>query len=221
MRILLIEDDRTLSEGICEGLCGEGYAVDVLDAAESAELALRLTAYDLAIVDIGLPGMSGLELVRRLRQDGNDVAILILTARDGLDDRIQGLDLGADDYMVKPFHLTELYARIRVLLRRRNGARSAVLKLGQIRLDQSTHQASANDKPLELTQREWELLQQLMLCSPNVLSKKKLAESLSDWSNELTSNAVEIYISRLRSKIANCGVEIRTVRGIGYRLDES
>lgn len=220
MRILLVEDDTLLADSIREGLEKGGFAVDHLNAAEPAVSALSLTHYDLAIIDIGLPGMSGLELIRLLRQRNIPVPVLILTARDGLDDRISGLDLGADDYMVKPFQLPELQARLRALIRRSKSSTSSKLNAGAIHLDLARRVATANGETLELTGREWEILQQLMLATPNVVNKQKMAESLSEWENEITANAVEIYVSRLRNKVQGCGVEIRTIRGIGYRLDE-
>lgn len=220
MRILLVEDDTMLADSIREGLEKIGFSVDHLNAAEPAVSALGLTHYDLAIIDIGLPGMSGLELIRLLRLRNIAVPVLILTARDGLDDRIHGLDLGADDYMVKPFQLPELQARMRALIRRSRSSASSALAAGAIRLDLARRVATAHDAVLELTGREWEILQQLMLATPNVVSKQKMAESLSAWENEITANAVEIYISRLRQKVQGCGIEIRTIRGIGYRLDE-
>ncbi len=220
MRILLVEDDTLLADSIREGLENGGFAVDHLNAAEPAISALGLTHYDLAIVDIGLPGISGLELIRLLRQRNIQVPVLILTARDALDDRISGLDLGADDYMVKPFQLPELLARLRALIRRSRSSASSELSAGAVRLDLARRVATGNHKLLDLTGREWEILQQLMLAMPNVVNKQKMAESLSEWENEITANAVEIYISRLRHKVQGCGIEIRTIRGIGYRLDE-
>lgn len=220
MRILLVEDDTLLAAGIRDALEKEGFSVDHLTAAEPAESALALTQYDVAIVDIGLPRMDGHELIRRIRRKGIKVPVLILTARDGLDDRVIGLDIGADDYMVKPFHLPELQARLRALIRRSRSATSSALNAGFVSLDLARRTAEARGTPLELTGREWELLQQLMLASPNVVTKQKLVESLSEWDNELTANAIEIYISRLRAKLQDCGIEIRTIRGIGYRLDE-
>ena len=220
MRVLHIEDDTMLAESICEGLEQGGFSVDHVGAAGPAESALALTHYDLAIIDIGLPRMNGLELIRRLRQKGIQVPALILTARDGMDDRIRGLDLGADDYMVKPFQLPELLARMRALIRRSQSAASSVLSAGAIHLDLARRVALADGKVLDLTGREWEILQQLMLASPNVVAKQKMAESLSEWENEISGNAIEIYVSRLRHKLQGCGVEIRTIRGIGYRLDE-
>lgn len=221
MRILLVEDDIMVADGIREALENAGFAVDHAAAAEPAESALGLTQYDLAIVDIGLPRMDGHELIRRLRRRGVPVPILILTARDGLDDRVTGLDLGADDFMVKPFHLPELLARMRALIRRSRSAASSELAVGALRLDLARRTASVQGMVLELTGREWEILQQLMLASPNVVAKQKMVESLSEWDNELTMNAIEIYVSRLRAKLQGCGVEIRTIRGIGYRLDEA
>lgn len=220
MRILVVEDDTMVAAGIREGLERAGFSVDHLEAAEPAESALELTHYDVAIVDIGLPRMDGHELIRRLRRRGILLPIMILTARDGIDDRVIGLDLGADDYMVKPFQLPELLARLRALIRRSRSAASSQLEVGKISLDLARRVAFACGNPLELTRREWEILQQLMLASPNVVAKQKMVESLSEWDNELTANAVEIYVSRLRSKLQDCGVEIRTIRGIGYRLDE-
>ncbi|MCH2221548.1 MAG: response regulator [Dechloromonas sp.] len=220
MRILLVEDDTLLADSIREGLEKGGFAVDHLNAAEPAVSALSLTHYDLAIVDIGLPGMSGLDLIRLLRQRNILVPLLILTARDGLDDRISGLDLGADDYMVKPFQLPELQARLRALIRRSRSSASSELTAGAICLDLARRVATTGGEDLDLTGREWEILQQLMLAMPNVVKKQKMAESLSEWENEITANAVEIYVSRLRQKIQGSGVEIRTIRGIGYRLDE-
>ena len=220
MRILLVEDDLLLADGIREGLEKAGFTVDHLTAAEPAESALGLTHYDLTIIDIGLPKMNGHELIRRIRRRGIHLPVLILTARDGMEDRIIGLDLGADDYMVKPFHLPELLARLRALIRRSRSATSSELAAGRLTLDLGSRIAAIGATPLELTGREWEILQQLMLATPNVVAKQKLVASLSEWDNEITANAIEIYVSRLRTKLAGSGVEIRTIRGIGYRLDE-
>ncbi len=181
--------------------------------------ALGLTAYDLAIVDIGLPGIDGLELIRRVRRRGVLTPVLILTARDGLDDRVVGLDVGGDDYLVKPFLLPELLARVRALIRRSRAAASLVLTVGALSLDVQRHSASLGGGELELTGREWDVLEQLALAVPRVVAKQKLADSLSQWDKEITPNAVEIYVSRLRAKLAGSGVGIRTVRGIGYRIE--
>lgn len=220
MRLLVVEDDLTLAAGLVEGLGREGFQVDHLEAAEPAEAALGHTAYDAAVVDIGLPGMDGLELIRRVRRRGLLTPVLILTARDGLDDRVVGLDVGGDDYLVKPFLLPELLARVRALIRRSRAAASMVLSLGPLALDVQGHSASLAGEALELTGREWGGLEQLVLAMPRVVAKQKLADSLSQWDKEITPNAVEIYVSRLRGKLAGSGVTVRTVRGIGYRIEE-
>lgn len=219
MRVLVVEDDVTLAVGLEEGLLRENFQVDRLDAAEPAETTLCHTAYDLAIVDIGLPGMDGLELIRRIRRRGVLTPILILTARDGLDDRVVGLDAGGDDYLVKPFLLPELLARVRALIRRSRAAASLVLSVGPLTLDVQRHTAALGGAALELTGREWDVLEQLALALPRVVAKQKLVDSLGQWDKEVTPNAVEIYVSRLRAKLAGSGVGIRTVRGIGYRIE--
>ena len=219
MRILLVEDDLILAAGIREALEREQWAVDHLAAAEPAEAAIGHTAYDLAIVDIGLPGMDGLELVRRLRQQGRPLPILILTARDGLQDRVAGLDLGADDYLTKPFLLPELLARLRALVRRSRASANPILAVGSLCLDQAGRSATLGGEALDLTGREWSVLEQLVLAAPRVANKARLADSLSQWDKEITPNAVEIYVSRLRAKLGE-RMLIRTIRGIGYRLEE-
>lgn len=219
MRVLVVEDDLTLAAGLVEALEREGFRVDHLGAAEPAEGAFGLTAYDLAIVDIGLPGMDGLELIRRVRRRGTLTPILILTARDALDDRVGGLDAGGDDYLLKPFLLPELLARVRALIRRSRAAASLVLTVGELALDIHAHSATLAGDALALTGREWNVLEQLALAVPRVVAKQKLADSLSQWDKEITPNAVEIYVSRLRAKLAGSRVGIRTVRGIGYRLE--
>jgi DNA-binding response OmpR family regulator len=216
---LLVEDDPVIARGLREGLLREGWLVDHLVAAEPAVHALSKTAYDLAIVDIGLPSISGLELIRRARRAEIGIPIIILTARDALDDRIAGLDIGADDYLIKPFLLPELMARLRALLRRSRYAAGAELVFGALVLNQGTRQAMYGQQSLELSGRQWAILEHLVLAAPKVVSKDKLIQSLSNWDSELTANAVEIYVSRLRAKLSACGVNIRTVRGIGYRLE--
>lgn len=224
MRILIVEDDDTVAAGLVEGLTAAGFTVDHAPSAETAESALSHTAYDLAVVDLGLPKMDGLELIRRLRRRNVAVPVLVLTARDAMEDRIAGLDLGADDYMTKPFLLPELLARVRALIRRSRSVASSELALGPLVLDLASRTAMLGDATLELTGREWDILEQLMLAAPKVVSKQKLVESLSRWDNELTPNAVEIYVSRLRAKLETGEgvprVSIRTVRGIGYRIDD-
>ena len=219
MRILLVEDDATVAAGIVEGLARSSMAVDHVGRAELAETALATTAYDLAIVDLGLPSMDGLELIRRVRRRQMGLPILILTARDGLEDRVRGLDIGADDYLVKPFLLPELQARLRALIRRSQAATSSELAFGPLELDLARRSAKLGERPLDLPVREWEVLQHLIMAAPKVLAKRKLIDSLGDWDNEVSANAVELYVSRLRAKLEDSPVRIRTVRGIGYRLE--
>ena len=219
MRILLVEDDELLQRALAAALAEAGMELDVLGAAEPALDALSHGMHDLAIVDIGLPGMDGLALLRELRRSGNKVPVLMLTARDGLDDRVQGLNEGADDYLIKPFLLPELLARVQALIRRSQSAASSRVEVGPLAMDIASHEAELAGQPLTLTGREWDLLLALVLATPKVLAKRKLADSLSRWDKEITDNAIEIYVSRVRNKLAGSGVTIRTVRGIGYRLD--
>ncbi len=221
MRILLLEDDIAVASGIREALERAGYTVDWLDHAAQAESALQLTAYDLAIVDLGLPDMDGLQLIRRIRQQAQLLPVLILTARDTIDERVRGLDTGADDYMVKPFLIPELLARMRALIRRNRAAASNLLVIGPLQLDSGTHQVLLDSEAIELTGQEWNVLQQLALAAPNVVGKSQLAESLGAFDKEITPNAIEIYVSRLRMKLQHPSLIIRTVRGLGYRLESA
>jgi len=219
MRILLIEDDEMVAAGISEGLQRNGFELDRLASAEHAMPALAAVAYDLAIVDLGLPGMDGMALIREMRRRGHALPVLILTARDRLEDRVEGLEGGGDDYLTKPFMLPELVARVRALIRRSRASSSSELVFGALQLDLGQRSAACAGRTLDLTGREWNVLEQMMLAAPRVVAKQKLADSLSRWDREITDNAVEIYVSRLRSKLADSGVVIRTVRGIGYRLE--
>jgi two-component system OmpR family response regulator len=227
MRLLLVEDDVMVASGIKLGLTNAGYAVDWVGSGERAEEVLRSEVFDAAIIDIGLPNMDGLELTRRLRRPemaSQHMPVLILTARDALHDRVQGLDLGADDYMVKPFELPELLARLRALLRRSQAATSAVLSFGPIELDTANRRAWANKEggqqaPIELGPREWTVMEYLLINAPKPASKEKLLQALTGWDKEITPNAVEVYISRLRGKLEPHGVALRSIRGFGYRLE--
>jgi len=219
MRTLLVEDDAALAMAVSEALTQAGFSVERLDNAESADAVLSCTDYDLAVLDIGLPGMSGLELLRLVRRRGGSLPVLMLTARDALEDRVCGLNEGADDYLVKPFLVPELVARCHALVRRGRSAAAAVMNFGPLQLDIGRREALIDGRELVLTGREWDLLVQLMLDAPNVVSKDKLVDSLGRWDNELTANAIEIYASRLRGKIAGAGVAVRAVRGLGYRLE--
>ena len=219
MRLLLVEDDVMLASGVKLGLSDAGYAVDWVGSAERAEEVLQSESFDAAIIDIGLPKIDGLELTRRLRTRGLGMPVLILTARDALHDRVQGLDLGADDYMVKPFELPELLARLRALLRRSQAATSAVLSFGAFELDSANRQARASGQLIELGPREWTVMEYLMVHAPKPASKDKLLAALTGWDKEITPNAIEVYISRLRGKLEPHGIALRSIRGFGYRLE--
>jgi DNA-binding response OmpR family regulator len=219
MRLLLVEDDVMVASGIKLGLCNAGYTVDWVGSAERAEQAVEGESFDLAIVDIGLPGVDGLELTRRLRTRGLTLPVLILTARDALHDRVQGLDLGADDYMLKPFELPELLARLRALLRRSQAATSAVLAFGPLEMDTALRRVQLGGKPMELGPREWTVLEYLLMQAPKPAAKDKLLAALTGWDKEITPNAIEVYVSRLRAKLEPAGVLLRSIRGFGYRLE--
>jgi DNA-binding response OmpR family regulator len=223
MRILLVEDDVMVACGIKLGLVDAGYAVDWVSSAEKALEISRNEAFDLAIIDLGLPGMDGLDLTQRMRQMGHTIPVLILTARDALDDRVRGLDLGADDYMIKPYELPELLARLRALLRRSQAATSSVLTFGPLEMNTATRQACArpSGQLIELGQREWTVLHYLLLNAPKPANKDRLLQALTGWDKEITPNAVEVYISRLRGKLEPLGVALRSIRGFGYRLELS
>ena len=219
MRLLLVEDDVMVASGIKLGLCGAGYAVDWVGSAERAEEALQRETFDAAIIDIGLPAIDGLGLLRAIRRSGVAMPVLLLTARDALNDRVQGLDAGADDYMVKPCELPELLARLRALLRRSQAATSAVLCFGPLALDSANRQATANGQIIELGPREWTVMEYLMVNAPKPTGKDKLLQALTGWDKEITTNAIEVYISRLRAKLEPHGIALRSIRGFGYRLE--
>lgn len=220
MRLLLVEDDEMLADAMVGALRQAHYAVDLADTGKRADQLLEQEAYDLVILDIGLPGIDGFEVLRRLRKRESPVPVLILTARDELAARVRGLDIGADDYLVKPVALAELEARLRALIRRMRPTR-ATLAHGPLVLDQVSRRAQLNDMPLELTAREWAIIEYLMLREGRIVSKEQLLETLCDLDQSITLNAVEVYVSRLRSKIECDGLKIRTVRGFGYLLEEA
>ena len=233
MRALLVEDDVLVASGIKLGLVQAGYAVDWAGSAERALDLLAQGAFDIAVVDLGLPAMDGFALTQSLRRDGHTCPVLILSARDALNDRVQGLDDGADDYLVKPCALPELLARMRALLRRSQAATSATLRLGPLELDTAHHTAyvhlpvppgaAAQQRPqrqlLDLGPREWAVLEYLLLQAPKPSQKERLLQALTGHDQEITSNAVEVYISRLRTKLEPFGLAIKSIRGFGYRLD--
>jgi DNA-binding response OmpR family regulator len=220
MRILIIEDDALVADGMRRGLSQSGFAVDPVTSAELAEAALTQENFDLLLVDLGLPGADGFDLIKRLRRGGNAAPVLIVTARDALADRVSALDLGADDYLVKPFALPELAARCRALIRRSKSSSNSDLSIGALRLDISRRETKVHARPVDLTRREWAILECLALHAGQVVAKDRLQQAISSWEDGITTNAVEVYISRLRGKLGD-DVAIRTVRGLGYRLDES
>jgi DNA-binding response OmpR family regulator len=219
MRILIVEDDDLVATGIKQGLRQAGYTVDLAGSAEEAERSLKSEIFDLAIVDIGLPGLDGLSFIRQLRSGDNPIPVLVLSARASMEDTVKGLDVGADDYMCKPFRLPELVARIRALIRRSNALTDASLRHGPLSLNTATRTATLGDRPIDLTNREWAILEILLMASPGIVSKDRLVQSLAGWDKDITPNAIEVHVSRLRPKLAAGNIEIRTVRGIGYRMD--
>jgi len=216
MRILLVEDDRLLGDGIQAGLGQAGFAVDWVQDGVQADAALGAEPYAAVVLDLGLPRLSGLDLLRRLRDRGEVVPVLILTARDTVDDRIKGLDSGADDYVIKPFDLQELAARLRALIRRGRGESSAVLRMKDLEVAPAEHRVLFRGRAVELSAREFALLHELMLNAGRVLSRQQLEQRLYAWGEEPESNAVEVHIHHLRRKLAP-GL-VRTIRGVGYLM---
>ncbi len=217
MRLLLVEDDPLLGDGLQAGLRQGGYTVDWLRDAASADAALATGHYEIMVLDLGLPDRSGLTVLTKLRGQGNDLPVLILTARDAVEDRVKGLDSGADDYMLKPFDLDELNARLRALLRRHGGRAENRIVHGAITMEPAAHAVSLNGTPIDLPPREYAVLQLLLEHSGRVMSRSRLEESLYSWDGELESNAIEVYIHHLRKKFGSDLV--RTVRGVGYVID--
>ena len=216
MRLLLVEDDAMIGESVRAGLRQDGFAVDWVRDGRAAELALETNPYDTLLLDLGLPRKTGLEVLASLRRRGNAIPVLILTARDAIADRVKGLDSGADDYLVKPFDLEELAARIRALLRRKSGRADPVVQVGGLRLNPATHEVTLQDKPVALSAREFSLLHALAARPGAVLSRAQLEEKLYGWGQEVGSNTVEVYVHSLRRKLgANL---IQNVRGVGYML---
>ena len=216
MRTLLVEDDRLLGDGVQAGLAQAGFAVDWVQDGAAAEHAVKSGEYGAVVLDLGLPRLSGLDLLRRMRAGGDRTPVLILTARDAVEDRIKGLDGGADDYLVKPFDLHELAARLRALIRRSRGQAAPLLHLGALALDPAARRVEHRGEALELSPREFALLHELMLNAGRVLSREQLSERLYAWGEEIESNAIDVHIHHLRRKLAP--ELIRTVRGVGYLM---
>jgi len=219
MRILIAEDDPVLADGLSRSLRGSGHAVDVVSAGDDADSALAAQPYDLVILDLGLPRLTGLEVLRRLRARRNATPVLILTAADSVAQRVQGLDLGADDYMAKPFALSELEARVRALVRRSLGTAQNRLEHGALVFDPVGRVATINGEPLDLSARELGLLETLLQRNGRLVSKEQLVDHLCEWGDEVSNNAIEVYVHRLRRKLEPGGIRIATVRGLGYCLE--
>jgi DNA-binding response OmpR family regulator len=218
MRVLIIEDDTVLADGLNRYLQQAGYTTDLAASGGQADAALANGEYDVVVLDLGLPGLDGLEVLRRLRARRNPVPVLIVTARDAVEDRVRGLDVGADDYLTKPFALAELEARLRALVRRRQAATSSRVTYGPLVLDVEARRAWLNGDPLRLTVREWHLLEFLVLRAGKMLNKEQIAAALNRDEEEVSLNSVEVHMSRLRTKLGE-GVHIRSIRGFGYYLE--
>jgi two-component system OmpR family response regulator len=218
MRILLAEDDLVLADGLSRSLRSAGHAVDHVATGISADTALGTQEYDLLILDLGLPGLSGLEVLTRLRKRGTQVPVLILTATDSVEQRVRGLDLGADDFMAKPFALSELEARARALLRRSMGTGSTRLEVGALAYDQVGRTASLRGQTIELSARELGVLEILLQRVDRLVSKEQILDHLCEWGEEVSHNAIEVYVHRLRRKLEGGDIRIVTMRGLGYCL---
>lgn len=217
MRLLLIEDDLHLGDAVKTGLTQQGFVVDWLTDGEAARRAVKSESFEVILLDLGLPKLSGLEFLKSLRASGNKTPVLVLTARDTIEDKVKGLDSGADDYLPKPFDLFELGARVRALARRSQGRAEVILHYRNLTLNPATHEVFVDNKPVLLPRREFALLQTLLERVGYVLSREQLAQSLYGWDEEVDSNALEVHIHNLRKKLdLNY---IRTIRGVGYLLE--
>jgi two-component system OmpR family response regulator/two-component system response regulator QseB len=220
MRILIAEDDQVLADGLTRSLRASHYAMDQVGDGASADSALQTSEFDLLILDLGLPRLSGFEVLRRLRSRGSLMPVLILTAADSVEDKVRGLDLGADDYMAKPFELAELEARVRALTRRGMGGASPTIRHGPLSVDLPGRIVMLDDKVVDLSARELALLEVLLQRAGRLVSKDQLVDHLCVWGEEVSTNAIEVYIHRLRKKIEVGPVHIATVRGLGYCLEK-
>lgn len=216
MRILVIEDDRLIGDGIKAGLSKLGFSIDWFTEGEAGQAALSAAPYDAVVLDLSLPGIDGLDILRGWRQQGRDEPVLILTARDALEQRVAGLQQGADDYLCKPFALSEVAARLQALIRRRHGQLLPVLSHGAVTMETGSHTVTLNGEPLPLKARELALLELFLLNNGRVLTRSQLEEKLYSWDEDVSSNAVEVHIHHLRKKLGS--QFIRTVHGVGYTL---
>ena len=221
MRILVAEDDAILAEGVSTSLRQSGHAVDRVQNGIEAEAALEANSFDLLILDLGLPRKSGLDVLKQLRARESRVPVLILTARDGVEERVRGLDAGADDYLAKPFDVAELQARVRALVRRGMAGAPTLLRHGTLAFDQVGRTATLNGAPLELSAREVSLLEVFLQRAGRHVSKDQLVSHLCEWGEEVSPNAIEVYVHRLRKKLEPGGVHIVTARGLGYTLEKA
>ena len=219
MRILLVEDDPMLAGAVERALRQSAHVVDAVARGDDADQSLASNEYDVVLLDLGLPGLDGFEVLRRLRRRRNPVPVLILTVRDAPEDLVTGLDLGADDYLTKPFELSELEARVRALIRRSHANAFPELVHGPLRLDSGGRRLYWNDQPLELSARELAVVELLLLRSGRVVTKQQITEHLYGWEEGSNSNAVEVFVYRLRRKLAPAGVDVRTIRGMGYMIE--
>lgn len=219
MRLLIVEDDLVIANGLVRALTQAEYAVDHVKDGKQALRAINDDVYDLVILDLGLPTMDGMTLLSQLRQQANPIAVLILTAREDVATRVEALDVGADDFLTKPFHLEELEARVRALIRRSKLGNNLPLQCGNLKLDVANKLATINDQAVALSARELHLLETLMMRMGKIIAKEQIMESLCNWDETLGDNAIEVYIHRLRKKIEPSGANIRTVRGLGYMLE--
>lgn len=218
MRLLLVEDDELLGDAVKTGLNQFGYVVDWLKDGESARTALKIEAFELIILDLSLPKLSGLGLLQAIRADNNLTPVIILTARESIEDRVKGLDAGADDYMTKPFDLNELSARVRALIRRSQGRADLLLQYDNITLDPAAHSVTVDNVLINVPRREFALLQKLLENSGQVLSREQLMQSIYGWDEDVDSNTLEVHVHNLRKKLnANF---IRTIRGVGYMAEK-
>src|SRR5258708_8202575 len=221
MRVLIGEEDPLLANGLTETLRREGYVADAVTSAEHADAALKVVDVDLVILDIGLPGIEGFEWLKRIRARGGEQAVLVLTARDAVADRVHGLTLGADDYLAKPFATEEFIARVSALARRGRVQRSRLIEHGPLTIDLARKRASIDGKTLDLSQREHTILEYLFSNIGAIVGKEKIASAIASWDEQLSANAIEVHVSRLRSKLEPAGIRIPTVPGLGYLVEPS
>jgi two-component system OmpR family response regulator len=219
VHILIAEDDPSLAEGLSFALRQAGYAVDQVQNGAEADAALTDLRFDLLILDLGLPAMDGLQILKRVRARGSRIPILILTARDSVQDRVQGLDLGADDFLAKPFSLSELQARVRALMRRSDESAGPTTCLGKLTFDKVNRSAWIGGQRLDLSARELAVLEVLLRRPGQLVNKERLVDAVYEWGEEATDNAIEVYIHRIRRKLEGTGVKINTTRGLGYSLE--